>query len=173
MCARAGSPTGFITHRRRRLIASTCHGKLMHSEMGGPMKTESADLLIGKVLGGAYKVGRLIGRGGMGSVYEASHVRLPKRYAVKLLQRSLTDDKEAFARFQREAEIASSIGNRHIAEVVDFNFLPNGVPYMVMEYLEGEDLATRLRRVHRLPPRAALDLSRQSPAGLSPPPNPA
>jgi len=135
--------------------------------MGGPMKTESADLLIGKVLGGAYKVGRLIGRGGMGSVYEASHVRLPKRYAVKLLQRSLTDDKEAFARFQREAEIASSIGNRHIAEVVDFNFLPNGVPYMVMEYLEGEDLATRLRRVHRLPPRAALDLCGQVAAGLS------
>ena len=57
----------------------------------------------------------------MGSVYEAKHVRLPRHYAVKVLLRAVVDTKDAFARFQREAEIASSIGNRHIVEVVDFN----------------------------------------------------
>ena len=117
-------------------------------------------------MGGAYRVTRLIGRGGMGAVYEAAHLRLPKRFAVKFLQRDLPKDKEAFARFQREAEIASSLGNRHIAEVVDFNAMPDGSPYMVMEYLEGEDLSTRLRTSGRVALARAVDLCGQITSGL-------
>jgi serine/threonine-protein kinase len=102
----------------------------------------------------------------MGAVYEATHLRLPKRFAVKFLQRDLPKDKEAFARFQREAEIASSLGNRHIAEVVDFNAMPDGSPYMVMEYLEGEDLSTRLRTSGRVGLLRAVDLCGQITSGL-------
>jgi serine/threonine-protein kinase len=117
-------------------------------------------------LGGAYRIARLIGRGGMGAVYEAAHLRLPKRFAVKFLQRDLPKDKEAFARFQREAEIASSLGNRHIAEVVDFNTMPDGSPYMIMEYLEGEDLSTRLRTSGRIALDRAADICGQIASGL-------
>ena len=130
------------------------------------ISSDPSDPLVGQVLGGAYRITRLIGRGGMGAVYEAAHLRLPKRFAVKFLQRDLPKDKEAFARFQREAEIASSLGNRHIAEVVDFNAMPDGSPYMVMEYLEGEDLSTRLRTSGRVPLLRAVDLCGQITSGL-------
>src|SRR5262245_31570175 len=134
--------------------------------MGFSPGTDPTDPLVGQVLGGAYRITRLIGRGGMGAVYEAAHLRLPKRFAVKFLQRDLPKDKEAFARFQREAEIASSLGNRHIAEVVDFNSTPDGSPYMVMEFLEGEDLSTRLRASGRLTLDAATSVCGQIASGL-------
>lgn len=113
------------------------------------------DPLLGQVLGGAYEIQRLLGSGGMGNVYEARHVRLPKRFAVKVVRGELARDEAAFERFKREAEIASSLGNKHIVEVFDFNVLPDGSPYMVMELLAGEDLATRLGRTGRLTPEEA------------------
>jgi len=98
----------------------------------------------GLELAGTYRLGPLIGYGAMGTVYEATHVRLRKRVAVKFLDRAYGRDSEAYTRFQREAEIASSLGNPHIAQVVDFNTLADGAPYLVMELLEGETLASRL-----------------------------
>jgi len=113
------------------------------------------DPLIGQVIGGAYEVVRLLGAGGMGNVYEARHTRLPKRFAIKVVKGDLAKDEAAFERFKREAEIASSLGNKHIVEVLDFNILPDGSPYMVMEFLTGEDLAGRLGRQKRLRPEEA------------------
>ena len=101
---------------------------------------------IGKVLGGSYHLVRLIGEGGMGAVYEAEHIRLPRRFAVKLLRADVGADPVAIERFRREADIASSIGHEHIVDVMDFNVAGNGVPYMVLELLEGEDLGTRIKR---------------------------
>ena len=98
----------------------------------------------GTVLGGTYRLERELGRGGMGSVYEASHVRLPRRYAVKLLKREFAHDRDVLDRFRREAEIASSLGHDNIVEVFDFNFSDDGQPYMVLEMLAGEDLSARL-----------------------------
>jgi serine/threonine-protein kinase len=106
---------------------------------------------VGVVLSGTYRLERLLARGGMGAIYEASHLRLPRRFAVKiLLEPALTADRELFERFQREAEIASSLGHEHIAEVFDFNFTEDGAPFMVMELLEGEDLGSLLERRGRL-----------------------
>jgi serine/threonine-protein kinase len=105
--------------------------------------------LVGTVLNGTYRLQRLIGRGGMGAVFEASHERLPKSYAVKLLRADVLDP-EIFERFRREAQIASSLGEEHIAEVHDFNHTEEGKPYMVLEFLEGEDLGARIARVGRL-----------------------
>jgi len=101
---------------------------------------------IGKVLGGSYHLVRLIGEGGMGAVYEAEHIRLPRRFAVKLLRTEVGADPVAIERFRREADIASSIGHEHIVDVVDFNVTGAGVPYMVLELLEGEDLGARIRK---------------------------
>lgn len=102
----------------------------------------------GDLVAETYEVERLIGRGGMGEVWLASHRRLPgKRVAIKILHTTsaagLSD--EAMKRFKREAEIASRIGHPNIVEVHDFNFLPSGAPYLVLEYLVGESLAARLR----------------------------
>ncbi len=104
------------------------------------------DLQVGTRIADTYEVTGILGRGGMGAVFVADHLRLPgKRVAIKVLLRDVTSDPDAYARFRREAEIASRIGHPNIVEVLDFNTLPNGQPYLVLELLEGEDLAARLR----------------------------
>ncbi len=124
-------------------------------------------LAVGSVLGDTYELMRLIGQGGMGAVWEASHLRLPgKRVAVKVLLATISAGSEAFQRFRREAEIASRLGHANIVEVIDFNVLPSGTPYLVLELLQGESLATRLRR-GPLPPGEALAIARQIGAALA------
>jgi serine/threonine-protein kinase len=104
-------------------------------------------LTVGAVVADTYQVTRLLGRGGMGSVWEASHLRLPgKRVAIKVLHADIAADHEALARFRREAEIATRLGHPNIVEVHDFNTLPDGKPYLVLELLVGESLDSRLRR---------------------------
>ena len=99
----------------------------------------------GVVLGDTYIVGRRIGRGAMGDVYEAQHVRLPGHFAVKLLLPELQGNQDAFARFCREAEIMSQLRHPNIVQIFDFNVAPDARPYFVMEYLQGRDLEARLR----------------------------
>jgi serine/threonine-protein kinase len=107
----------------------------------------SSSLDVGAVVADTYEVTRLIGRGGMGEVWLASHRRLPgKQVAIKVLHtggQALSAD--ALARFRREAEIATRINHPNIVEVHDFNSLPSGAPYVVLEFLQGESLASRLR----------------------------
>jgi serine/threonine-protein kinase len=123
--------------------------------------------LVGKVLEGAYRLTRLIGQGGMGAVYEAVQLRLNKRVAVKLMSRGLATSGEALARFHREAEITSHLGHPHLVNVVDFGTAETGEPYLVMEYLEGEDLDHRIRRVGRMPVPAAVHITRQVASALA------
>ena len=107
--------------------------------------------LMGQILGDQYCIKRKIAEGGMGVVFEAEHVRLTKkRFAVKILHPSIKEDKEVYVRFRREAEIATELGHRNIVDVLDFNETEDGQPYMVMEYLEGEDLAGVYAREGRL-----------------------
>jgi len=108
------------------------------------------DPLIGRVLAGSYRLVRKIGEGGMGAVYLAEHTRLRKKVAIKTLHREISANEEAYRRFRREAEITSELGHPHIIEVHDFDHTEDGLPYMVMEYLEGEDLDALLRRQRRL-----------------------
>lgn len=105
---------------------------------------------IGRVLDGRYELTRLIGRGGMGAVYEAVHRGLGKRFAVKMLLASAAGTEEAYSRFLREARAASSLAHPHIVEVTDFGHSEEGDPFLVMEYLEGEDLQHTLAREGRL-----------------------
>jgi serine/threonine protein kinase len=105
---------------------------------------------VGTVLDGSYRLTRLIGAGGMGAVFEAVQMRLGKRVAVKVMARGLIANDEALARFRREVEITSQLAHPHVIQVSDFGTSPSGEPYLVMEYLEGEDLETRIERVSRL-----------------------
>jgi serine/threonine-protein kinase len=106
--------------------------------------------LIGQVLQETYRIERLLGRGGKGEVYLASHERLPRNFAVKVLFPHNALKSEEVVRFRREAEVVSAIGHPHLIEVIDFNHTSWGAPYIVMELLEGEDLSARLKRVDRL-----------------------
>ena len=95
----------------------------------------------GDVLAGKYRIERLIGQGGMGAVFAAEHMLLNQRVAVKLLLGELVTSGEAQARFMNEARAAARIHGEHVARVLDIGQLPTGAPYMVLEYLEGADLA--------------------------------
>ena len=110
----------------------------------GPAWTEAP--APDQILAGDYRIVRKIGSGGMGTVYEASHARIPRRFAVKLLVQGLDASSEAVARLRREAEITSRLSHPHIVEVLDFNTTEQGIPFVVMELLEGEPLGALLRR---------------------------
>ena len=113
---------------------------------------DSAEERIGQTLQETYRLERLIGKGGMGAVFEASHARLSRRFAIKVLVGDSTfSQPEAKGRFQREAEVTSRLRHPNIVETIDFNTTADGVPYIVMELLEGEDLEARLKRINRLP----------------------
>lgn len=124
-------------------------------------------LPTGTVLGEAYRLGRRLAEGGMGIVYEAHHLRLGRRCAVKVMSRELAASADALARFHREAEITSQLAHPHIIHVLDFGTAPGGQPYLAMEYLDGEDLAQRLRRVGRLPLEGALRIVKQIASALA------
>jgi serine/threonine protein kinase len=105
-----------------------------------------SELQPGTVLQNTYQVVRPIGRGAMGQVYEVLHARLSGRYALKLLTNEAAADPEFLQRFRREAQIVSGLRHPHIVQVIDFDQSAEGRPYLVMELLDGEDLAARIGR---------------------------
>lgn len=125
------------------------------------------DSLIGQVLGGAYRVVRTLDSGGMGFVFEAEHLRLKRRLAVKVMAGHLARDANALARFHREAEIISQLDHPHIVQVIDFDSTSLGQPFLVMEFLRGISLEVRLQSERMLPIREALKIASQAAAGLA------
>ena len=121
------------------------------------------DLLVsdiappGTILAGKYKVERTLGEGGMGVVVAAMHEILGQRVAVKFLRPHLCSDQGIVSRFVREARMASRVQSEHVARVIDVGNLENGSPYMVMEYLEGQDLGEVLRDQGAMPMPLVLD----------------
>jgi serine/threonine protein kinase len=131
---------------------------------------EAQGLRVGRVLQGTYEIVRLAGRGGMGEVYEARHLRIPGRFAVKVLHQQEHLEAEALARFRREAEITSSLRHPNIVQVLDFNQLQTGAPYLVMEFLDGVDLAQKLHvggHANPMPPFEVIRLVGQMASGLA------
>jgi serine/threonine protein kinase len=119
------------------------------------------DDFVGKELGGSYRIIRRMAEGGMGAIYEAEHLRVSKKVVVKVLQRDVLVNKEAYHRFVREAEVTSAIGHPNIVEVLDFNYTEDGIPFLVLEYLDGEDLATILERRGQLGPEQVVLFARE------------
>lgn len=101
---------------------------------------------VGAVLAGKYRVDRVLGKGGMGVVVEASHLALHERVALKFLLPESIKNPEAVERFLREARAAVKIKSEHVARVSDVGTLDNGSPYMVMEFLEGQDLSRLIEK---------------------------
>jgi endoglucanase len=121
---------------------------------------------VGEVVGGKYRLVRYLAAGGMGTVYEAVHTVVKRRFAVKLLHPELASDRDSLARFQREAQAAGALESEHVAAAVDFGIAEDGSPFLVMEYLAGESVRSLLDRCRRVPPGRATDLVAQACRGI-------
>jgi eukaryotic-like serine/threonine-protein kinase len=111
----------------------------------------------GQILAGKYRVERVLGEGGMGVVIAAHHLHLDKRVALKFLRPEVAANREIVARFSNEARSAARIQSEHVARVLDVGVLDDGSPYMVMEYLEGTDLAGLIKQHGRIPGPEAIE----------------
>ncbi|MEM9693076.1 MAG: serine/threonine-protein kinase, partial [Myxococcota bacterium] len=98
----------------------------------------------GTVIDGKYRVEGLLGEGGMGAVVRATHTVLGHPVAIKLIRSQTAQTEEARLRFVREAQAAAQLKSDHVGRVYDVGALPDGVPYLVMEHLEGHDLLDQL-----------------------------
>jgi serine/threonine protein kinase len=120
------------------------------SSRGVSTGSRKNDPLIGTLVAERYRILELLGRGGMGVVYKARHELMERTVAIKLLLPQLISDESAAARFQREARASSKINHANIIALHDFGRTEDGVPYIVMDYIEGESLADILKREKQL-----------------------
>jgi serine/threonine protein kinase len=136
--------------------------------LGGTTQSpgSSPDEFVGKVIDGKYKIRGVLGRGGMGTVFEAVHAGIGRQSAIKVLHTSQLRKKDAVRRFHQEAKAAARIGHPNICEVYDLGTLEDGRPYLVMEKLVGETLADAIARVGGLPFAEVVDILRQVLSGL-------
>ncbi len=123
-------------------------------------------LTTGEIIEGKYRIVRMIGEGGMGAVYEGENTRIRRRVAIKVLHQGVAENQEAVQRFEREAQAAGRIGNDHILEVLDLGTFANGDHFIVMEYLDGEPLSDRIRRLGKMRPEEVAPLMIQALEGL-------
>lgn len=119
-------------------------------------------LQTGDVVAGKYRIERVLGSGAMGVVVAAHHLNLDRTVAIKFLLGEAMHHPDAVARFVREARAAARICSTHVVRVHDVAVLPDGIPYIELEYLEGSDLAARLRECVRLPVALAVDFILQA-----------
>ena len=116
---------------------------------------------IGTILGGRYRLLELLGQGGMATIYRARDAQLERDVAVKVLRPEYGRDPDFFARFRQEAQSAASLNHPGVVAVYDYGTDPAG-PFIVMELVDGEDLASIIRRSGALPPRQAARLTAQT-----------
>ncbi len=120
----------------------------------------------GTTLANRYRIVALVGKGGMGEVYRADDLKLGQAIALKFLPETLAQDGAALARFHREVRTARQVSHPNVCRVFDIGEA-NGRAFLTMEYVDGEDLASLLRRIGRVPPDKALQIARQLCAGLA------
>jgi serine/threonine-protein kinase len=134
-----------------------------------PSASSSVDegrFLPGTVLAGRYRVAGLLGRGGMGEVYRATDLTLGQAVALKFLPEATANDDRALARFYNEVRIARQVTHPNVCRVYDVG-VAEGLHYISMEFVDGEDLGSLLRRIGRLPVDKAVETARKLCAGLS------
>ncbi len=120
----------------------------------------------GTMLDNRYRVLGLLGRGGMGEVYRADDLRLGQQVALKFLPEALAVDARRLAQFHNEVRTARQVSHPNVCRVYDIGEI-NGLLFLTMEYVDGEDLAILLRRIGRLPEERAIEIARQICAGLA------
>jgi len=131
----------------------------------GPAASTQGQFIPGTVLAGRFRIVALLGRGGMGEVYRADDLTLDQPVALKFLPEA-ANDADRLERFRQEVKIARKVSHPNVCRVYDISEA-DGRPFLSMEYVDGEDLATLLRRIGRLPADKALEVARKVCAGLA------
>jgi serine/threonine protein kinase len=132
----------------------------------GDLISNGMSSLIGRRIGN-FELKSLLGEGGMGAVFVAEHTMIGRRVAIKLLRQELCGDQKLLVRFFNEARAANTIAHPNIVEVLDVGVMEDGPPYIVMELLEGENLAARIAHSGRIELGEALEYVRQAAAALT------
>ena len=127
---------------------------------------EEGRFVPGTLVAGRYRIISLLGRGGMGEVYRATDLTLSQPVALKFLPESGPDHQRALERFHNEVRIARQVSHPNVCRVYDVGEA-DGMPYISMEYVDGEDLASLLQRIGRLPADKALEIARKICAGVA------
>lgn len=143
-------------------ISSTPRGMSLSSSAGGA----HGRFEPGTLLAGRYRIVARIGQGGMGEVYRADDLTLGQPVAMKFLPETLESDPVRLAQFHTEVRLARQVAHKNVCRMYDVGEVDR-LPFLTMEYVDGEDLASLLRRIGRLPEDKALDLARQLCAGLA------
>jgi Protein kinase domain len=131
-----------------------------------PSSSEGARFVPGTVLAERYRIVALAGRGGMGEVYRADDLKLGQAVALKFIPEAVAQDGAALARFHREVRIARQVSHASVCRVFDIGEI-DGAPFLTMEYVDGEDLGSLMRRIGRLSADKAMEIARQICAGLA------
>ena len=137
-----------------------------HTSMTTPRAQLPSEARPGSVLAQRFRIERLLGAGGMGAVLEATRLETGQRVAVKLLLESGEVHPEARVRFEREAQLAARLESAHVVSILDFDRTATGLPFIVMERLEGRDLAEILHAEGALPIERAVDLIAEACLGV-------
>src|ERR1700736_3044751 len=157
---RAPSHPSTPQHRSSRNPSSSAASLSSSNAIGGGRFTP------GQIIAERYRVVALAGRGGMGEVYRAEDLRLSQIVAIKFLPSTLSQDAGALARFHSEVRIARQVSHPNVCRVFDIGDA-DGVPFLTMEYVDGEDLGSLIRRIGRLSSDKAIEIARQICAGLA------
>ncbi len=147
------SLSGTVPSAREVVATPSQDGEQRETKISGPRTRRAAGaeadaalpIQVGTVLNGKYRIEGVLGEGGVGIVYCAQHLELDERVAIKFLKAESLRDSGIVARFAREAKAALSIKSEHVARIMDVGTSEAGAPFIVMEYLEGQDLNTALR----------------------------
>jgi serine/threonine-protein kinase len=132
-----------------------------------PEPLSNKESLRGSLIGGKYMVEELLGSGGMGTVWAGRHQILKTRVAIKFIRPQFAERQEARRRFEIEARAAANVSSKHAVQVYDYGVSDFGLPYIVMEYLEGESLSDTLMRVGPFPPLEVAKVIGQAARALS------
>jgi len=116
----------------------------------------SSRIQVGDTVAGKYRIDEILEGGGMGIVAKATHLNLRRPVAIKILHRDLAELPDTVERFRREARALAMLQSEHAVKVLDVDELPEGIPYMVLEYLEGQDLDRVLEERGYLPVTGAV-----------------
>src|ERR1700691_5172896 len=136
------------------------------SHISSSSDVDEGRFLPGTLLGGRYRIIGLLGRGGMGEVYRATDLALGQSVALKFLPEEAPQDQRLLERFHAEAPIARQVSHPNVCRVYDIG-QAEGMPFISMEYVDGEDLSSLLLRIGRLPADKALETARKLCAGLA------
>jgi hypothetical protein len=131
-----------------------------------PPSSSSAPFVPGAIVAGRYRLVALLGRGGMGEVYRADDLTLDHPVALKFLPQGVAGDQARLAQFHNELRIARQVSHKNVCRLYDLGE-SDGRRFLTMEYVDGEDLASLLRRIGRIPQDKAIDIARQLCAGLA------